>query len=64
MKKTLISARSRIPCKVSVGIASRSEIACRSVKDGVEFFWTPGALTAPMSWAVSQEMRPLAASCW
>ena len=40
MKKTLISARSRIPCKVFVGIASRSAIACRWVSDGVEFFWT------------------------
>ena len=45
-------------------MASRSEIACRSVKDGVEFFWTPGALTAAMSWAVSHAMSPLAASWW
>ena len=58
-KNTLISARSRIPCKVSVGIASRSVIACRSVNDGVEFFWTPGALTAAMSWAVSHDDEPL-----
>ena len=64
MKKTLISARSRIPCKVSLGMASRSAIACFWVRDGVEFFWTPGALTAAMSWAVSQETRPFAASCW
>ena len=55
-------ARSRIPCKVSVGIASNIEMACRWVKDGVEFFCTPGALTAPMSWAVSQGTSPLAAS--
>ncbi len=48
------------PCKVSVGIASRSEIACRWVKDGVEFFCTAGDLTAPMSWAVSHAIRPLA----
>ena len=61
-KKTLIRARSRIPCKVSVGIASNIEMACRWVKDGVEFFCTPGALTAPMSWAVSQGTSPLAAS--
>ena len=59
MKKTLIRARSRIPCKVSVGIASKSEMACRWVKDGVEFFCTPGALTAAMSWAVSQDDEPL-----
>jgi len=52
------------PCKVSVGIASRSEIACRWVKDGVEFFCTAGDLTAPMSWAVSHAIRPLAASWW
>ena len=62
MKKTLMSARSLIPCKVSVGIASRSEIACRWVKDGVEFFWTAAAFTAPISWAVSQGTSPLAAS--
>ena len=61
-KNTLIRARSRIPCKVSVGIASNIEMACRWVKDGVEFFCTPGALTAPMSWAVSQGTSPLAAS--
>ena len=41
-----------MPCKLSVGIASNIEMACRWVKDGVEFFCTPGALTAPMSWAV------------
>ena len=33
------------------------------VSEGVEFFWTPAALMAEMSWAVSQEMSPLAASC-
>jgi hypothetical protein len=31
---------------------------------GVAFFWTPGDLSAAMSWAVSYEMSPLAASCW
>ena len=30
------------PCKVSVGIASNIEMACHWVKDGVEFFCTPG----------------------
>ena len=39
-------------------------MAWRSVKDGVEFFWTPGALTAAISCAVSQAMRPFAASWW
>ena len=63
MKKTLMSARSRIPCKLSVRIASKSEMACLSVKDGVKSFCTPGALTAAMSWAASQAMSPLAASC-
>ena len=37
-------------------------MACLSVKDGVEFFCTPGAFTAAMSWAVSHTMSPLAAS--
>src|SRR5512135_1758169 len=58
MKKTLMSARSRIPCKVSVGIASRSAIACRWVKDGVEFFWTAAAFTAPISCALSCAFHP------
>ena len=53
-----------MPCRVSEGIASSRAIACFWVRDGVEFFWTPGALTAAMSWAVSQETSPLAASCW
>ena len=39
-------------------------MAWRWVKDGVEFFCTAGALTAPMSWAVSHAIRPLAASWW
>src|SRR5262249_9150698 len=30
----------------------------------VAFFWTPGALTAAMSWAVAHKTRPLAASWW
>src|SRR5262245_46930249 len=63
-KKTLISARSRMPCRVSEGIASKSAIACFWVRDGVAFFWTPGALTAAMSWAVSHKTRPLEASWW
>ena len=53
-----------MPCRVSVGIASSRATAWRWVSDGVEFFWTPAALTAAMSWAVSQETSPLAASCW
>jgi uncharacterized membrane protein YfcA len=32
----------KLTCKVSLGIASKSEIACLWVRDGVEFFWTPG----------------------
>ena len=63
MKKTLISARSRMPCSVSVGIASSRATACRWVSEGVEFFCTPEALMAAMSWAVSQETSPLAANC-
>jgi hypothetical protein len=53
-----------MPWRVSEGIASRRAIACFCVRDGVAFFWTPGALTAAMSWAVSQETSPLAASWW
>jgi hypothetical protein len=48
-KNTLIRARSRIPCSVSVGMASRRATACRWVSEGVAFFWTPGALTAAIS---------------
>ena len=39
-------------------------MACRWVSEGVEFFWKPGALMAAISWAVTQETSPLAASCW
>ena len=63
-EEDLHRTRSRIPCKVSIGIASKSEMACRWVNDGVEFSCTPGALTAPMSCAVSQGTSPLAASWW
>ena len=49
-----------MPCKLSVGIACRSAIACFCVNEGVAFFCTPGALTAAISWAVSQETSPLA----
>ena len=52
-----------MPCKLSVGMASNRPIACRWVSEGVAFFCTPGALTAAVSWAISQEMSPLAASC-
>jgi hypothetical protein len=41
MKKTLIRARSRMPCKVSVEMASNIAMVCRWVNDGVEFFCTP-----------------------
>jgi hypothetical protein len=39
------------------------EVAWRCVSEGVEFFCTPDVLMAAMSWAVSQEISPLAASC-
>ena len=52
-----------MPWSVSVGIASSRAIACRWVSNGVAFFWTPGAFTAAMSWAISHEINPLAASC-
>jgi hypothetical protein len=63
-KKTLLIARSRMPWSASEGIASRRAIACFWVKDGVAFVWTPEALTAAMSGAVSHGTSPLAASCW
>ena len=40
-------------------MASSRATACRWVSEGVEFFWTPAALMAAMSWAVSQEIEPL-----
>jgi len=58
-----IRARSRMPCKVSVGMVSSKAIACLCVSEGVAFFWTPGALIAAISCAVSQETSPFAASC-
>ena len=41
MKKTLIRAKSRRPCCVSVWIASSRAMACFWVKAGVVFFSTP-----------------------
>jgi hypothetical protein len=50
MKKTLISAKSRRPCSVSVWIASSRAMACFLVRAGVVFFSTPvGAWIAAMS---------------
>ena len=43
--------------QVGVGVTNvvQQGFGNRWVSDGVEFFWTPAALTAAMSWAVSHE---------
>ena len=46
-----------MPSNVSVGMASSGAIGCFCLSEGVAFFWTPGAFTAAMSWAVSQVER-------
>jgi hypothetical protein len=57
-KNTLIMARSRLPCNVSVGSALSRSISCRYVSAGVKFFCTAAALTAAISYAVFHLMSP------